>query len=72
MLRCCNCETAFESEDSLGDICNEETLIDGEWETTDRWSLWSFDDLPKDDQTHRYYTFKGCPYCLTDDFLIKI
>ena len=72
MLRCCNCETEFESEDSLTDIIEESTLINGDWVITDTFIMNPRTIIPEEDDFHRYERIKGCPYCLTDGFLIDL
>ena len=39
MIKCCNCEEIFETEDDLSYIVEKTELIDGEWQSTDRFVL---------------------------------
>lgn len=72
MLRCCNCETEFESEDGLADVIEEATLINGDWVITDTFIMNPRVLIPENDGIHRYERIKGCPFCLTDAFLTDI
>lgn len=68
MIKCLNCEEIFETEDDLSNIVEESELINGEWQTTDRFILQG--PIPEDTKTTRYEVFKGCPNCMGDEYLM--
>ena len=70
MIKCCNCEEIFETEDDLSYIVEKTELIDGEWHSTDRFVLQG--PVPEDTKTVRYEVFKGCPNCMGDEYLMEI
>lgn len=70
MIKCCNCEEIFETENDLSYIVEKTELIDGECHSTDRFVLQG--PVPEDTKTVRYEVFKGCPNCMGDEYLMKI
>ena len=70
MIKCCNCEEIFETENDLSYIVEKAELIDGEWHSTDRFAMQG--PVPEDTKTVRYEVFKGCPNCMGDEYLIEI
>lgn len=70
MIKCCNCERLFETERDLSLIVEKQELIDGEWHAIDRFVYQRL--IPKDTETVRYETFKGCPECLGDEYLMDL
>lgn len=70
MIKCCNCKEVFETENDLSDIVEKQELINGEWQTTDRFILQGF--VPEDTETVRYEVFKGCPNCMGDECLMTL
>ena len=69
MIKCCNCEKVFKTENDLSYIVEQFELIDGEWHSTDRFILQGF--VPEDTKTVRYEIFKGCPNCMGDEYLME-
>ena len=70
MIKCCNCEEIFETENNLSYIVEKTELIDGEWRSTDRFAMQG--PVPEDTKTVRYEVFKGCPNCMGDEYLMEI
>lgn len=70
MIKCCNCEEIFETENDLSTIVEVQELVDGEWLTTDRFIAQG--PIPEDTETVRYAVFKGCPNCMGDEYLMEI
>lgn len=70
MIKCCNCERLFEIERDLSLIIEKQELIDGEWHATDRFVCQGA--IPEDTKTVRYEAFKGCPECLSDEYLMTL
>lgn len=70
MIKCCNCERLFEIERDLSLIIEKQELIDGEWHATDRFVCQGA--IPEDTKTVRYEVFKGCPECLSDEYLMTL
>lgn len=70
MIKCCNCEKVFETENGLSYIVEKAELIDGKWHSTDRFSMQG--PVPEDTKTVRYEVFKGCPNCMGDEYLMEI
>lgn len=70
MIKCCNCEEIFETENDLSYIVEKTELIDGEWHSIDRFVLQGA--IPEDTETVRYAVFKSCPNCMGDEYLMKI
>ena len=57
MIKCCNCEEIFETENDLSTIVEVQELVDGEWQSTDRFVLQG--PVPEDTKTVRYAVFKA-------------
>lgn len=70
MIKCCNCEEVFETENDLSYIVEKAELINGKWHSTDRLILQG--PVPEDTKTVRYEVFKGCPNCMGDEYLMEI
>ena len=70
MVKCCNCEEIFETEEDLSTIVEVQELVEGDWLTTDRFIAQS--PIPEDTKTVRYEVFKGCPNCMGDEYLAEI
>ena len=70
MIKCTNCERIFETERDLSLIVEKQELINGEWHATDRFVYQR--PIPKDTETIRYEAFKGCPECLSDEYLMDL
>lgn len=70
MIRCNNCMETFETEEDLSLIVEKSEFYEGEWHTTDRF-IYSEMEL-RDTETERYEIFKGCPFCLADEFLMDL
>lgn len=70
MIKCCNCEKVFETEDDLSTIVEVQELVEGDWLTTDRFIAQG--PIPEDTKTVRYAVFKGCPDCMGDEYLAEI
>ena len=70
MIKCCNCEEIFETENDLPYIVEKTELIDGEWHSADRFAMQG--PVPEDTKTVRYEVFKGCPNCMGDEYLMEI
>ena len=70
MIKCCNCEEVFETEEDLSYIVEQSEFIDGEWKTTDRFLLDGH--KPRNTKTAKYEVFKGCPYCMGDEYLMDV
>ena len=71
MIRCNNCMTAYKSEEDLSLIIEKSEFHDGDWHTTDRFLYDSELELT-DTETERYEIFKGCPFCLADEWLMDL
>ena len=72
MIRCNNCMELFiESEEDLSLIVEKQEFYDGNWHTTDRY-LYNPEMSLENTETERYEIFKGCPFCLADEFLMDI
>lgn len=71
MIRCNNCMETFENEEELSLIVEQKERIDGEWHTTDRFIYEANMELP-DTENVQYEIFKGCPFCLGDDYLMDV
>lgn len=69
MIKCCNCEKVFKTENDLSYIVEQSEFIDGEWHSTDRFILQG--SVPEDTKTVRYEIFKGCPNCMGDEYLME-
>ena len=70
MIKCCNCEEVFETENDLSYIVEKAELIDSEWHSTDRFILQG--SVPGNTKTVRYEVFRGCPNCMGDEYLMEI
>ena len=70
MIKCCNCEKEFETENDLSLICEKQELINGFWQATERFI--TDGNIPEDTGTERYEVFKGCPDCLGDECLMDV
>ena len=70
MIKCCNCEEIFETENDLSYIVEKTELIDSEWHSIDRFVLQG--PVPEDTKTVRHEVFKGCPNCMGDEYLMEI
>ena len=71
MIRCNNCMEVFDNENDLSIIVEQSELIDGDWHTMDRFKYDIEMDL-KDTENIRFEIFKGCPYCLADEYLMDV
>lgn len=71
MIRCNNCMELFKSENDLEKIVEKSELIDGNWQTTDRFTYEPTMDLDNTDDTV-YEVFNGCPYCNSDVYLMDL
>lgn len=72
MIRCCSCMSLYENEDDLLEIVEQSEFQDDDnWHTVDRF-LYNEEQELKDTETERYEIFKGCPYCLSDEYLMDI
>ena len=71
MIKCNNCMEVFDNENNLSLIVEQSELIDGHWHTTDRFTYDSKMDL-ENTENIRYEIFKGCPYCLADEYLMDV
>ena len=71
MIRCNNCMETFESEEDLCLLVEQSEFYDGDWHTTDRFIYYPEMDL-ENTETVRYEIFKGCPFCLGDEYLMNI
>lgn len=71
MIRCNNCMELFKSENDLEKIVEKSELIDGSWQTTDRFTYEPTMDLDNTDDTV-YEVFNGCPYCNSDAYLMDL
>lgn len=71
MIRCNNCMETFENEEELSLIVEQQELIDGEWRAIDRFIHEPDMELTNTEDV-RYEIFKGCPFCLGDDYLMDI
>ena len=70
MIKCCNCEEIFETEEDLSTIVEVQELVEGDWLTTDRFIAQGA--IPEDTKTVRYAVFKGCQNCMDDEYLMEI
>lgn len=70
MIKCCNCEEVFETENDLSYIVEKAELIDSEWHSTDRFILQG--SVPENTKTVKYEVFRGCPNCMGDEYLMEI
>ena len=70
MIKCCNCEKSFETENDLSYIVEKAELIGSEWHSTDRLILQG--SVPENTKTVRYEVFRGCPNCMGDEYLMEI
>ena len=71
MIRCNNCMELFESDEELSLIVNKQEFYDGDWHTTERY-IYHPDMNLENTETEFYEVFKGCPFCLADEFLMDI
>lgn len=71
MIRCNNCMELFKSENDLKKIVEKSELIDGNWQTTDRFAYDPTMDLNNTDDTE-YEIFNGCPCCNSDEYLMDL
>ena len=71
MIRCNNCMELFKSENDLKKIVEKSELIDGNWQTTDRFAYDPAMDLNNTDDTE-YEIFNGCPRCNSDEYLMDL
>lgn len=71
MIRCNQCMETFETEDDLSLIVEESEFYEGNWHTTDRFRYDPEIEL-KDTEDIRYEIFKGCPFCLADEYLMDL
>lgn len=71
MIRCNNCMETFETEEDLSLIVEKQEFYEGGWHTTDRFIYDPKMEL-KDTETERYEIFKGCPFCLADEYLMDL
>ena len=70
MIKCCNCEEVFETENDLSYIVEKAELINGKWHSTDRFILQA--PVPENTKTVGYEVFRGCPNCMCDEYLMEI
>ena len=52
MIKCCNCEKEFETENDSDFICEKQELINGFWQATERFVIDG--NIPEDTDTERY------------------
>lgn len=71
MIRCNNCMELFKSENDLKKIVEKSELIDGNWQTTDRFAYDPTMDLNNTDDTE-YEVFNGCLCCKSDEYLMDL
>lgn len=71
MIRCNNCMELFKSENDLKKIVEKSELIDGSWQTTDRFAYDPNMDLNNTEDTE-YEIFNGCPCCNSDEYLMDL
>ena len=71
MIRCNNCMELFENEEDLSLIVEQQEIYDGDWHTTERFIYEQEMDL-ENTETERYEVFKGCPFCLADEYLMDL
>lgn len=71
MIRCNQCMETFETEKDLSLIVEQSEFYEGDWHTTDRFIYDSEMEL-RDTETERYEIFKGCPFCLADEYLMGL
>ena len=71
MIKCNNCMEVCDNENNLSLIVEQAELIDDQWHTTDRFTYDSKMDL-ENTENIRYEIFKGCPYCLADEYLMDV
>ena len=61
----------FETEEDLSFIVEKSEFYEGNWHTTDRFR-YDLEMELRDTETERYEVFKGCPFCLADEYLIDL
>ena len=71
MIRCNNCMETFETEEDLSLIVEKLEFYEGNWHTTDRF-ICDPEMKLRDTETERYEIFKGCPFCLADEYLMDL
>ena len=71
MIRCNQCMETFKTEDDLSLIVEKSEFYKGDWHTIDRFRYDPKMEL-RDTETERYEIFKGCPFCLADEFLMDL
>lgn len=71
MIRCNNCMATFEDENELILVVEQSEFYDGNWHTTDRFLYDTEMDL-RNTETERYEIFKGCSFCLADEYLMDL
>ena len=71
MIRCNNCMAEFENDEELSRIVEQREFYDGALHTTDRFIYDPTIDL-EDTEDKQYEIFRGCPYCLDDEWLMDL
>lgn len=71
MIRCNQCMETFETEEDLSLIVEQSEFYKGDWHTIDRFRYDPEMEL-RDTETERYEIFKGCPFCLADEYLMDL
>ena len=71
MIRCNQCMETFETEEDLRLIVEKSEFYEGNWHTTDRF-IYDPEIELKDTEDIRYEIFKGCPFCLADEYLMDL
>ena len=72
MFQCTNCMETFQSEEELSLIVEvTERDESGSWHTTDRYPL-IMGEPPAVSDNLTFEVFRGCPYCLEDNYLKNI
>ena len=71
MIRCNQCMETFETEEDLSLIVEKSEFYEGNWHTTDRF-IYDPEIELRDTEIETYEIFKGCPFCLADEFLMDL
>ena len=73
MIRCNNCMSAFEFDEDLDLIIDIQVHNEaGEWLTYDKHLVEIGEAPPIETEDLRFETFRGCPYCLDDAYLMDL
>ena len=71
MIRCNQCMETFETEEDLSLIVEKSEFYEGNWHTIDRF-IYDPEIELRDTEIETYEIFKGCPFCLADEFLMDL